>query len=80
MDYAQAGGAQHTLLLAILRLLNEYAYCVGLRNVYDFCGDGEHPPKCNARVLNVCVVLPQHIVHDVLLLHFRLITRTRVLV
>ena len=49
MDYAQAGGAQHTLLLAILRLLNEYAYCVGLRNVYDFCGDGEHPSKCNAR-------------------------------
>ena len=46
VDYAQAGGAQHTLLLAILRI-SEYshAYCVGLRNVYDFAGDGEHPSK-----------------------------------
>ena len=26
-----------------------YAYCVRLRNVYDVCGDGEHPSKCNAR-------------------------------
>ena len=52
-----------------------YAYCVGLRNVYDVYGDGEHPSKCNARrAYSVFVVLSQHVVHDVLL-YFVLKTR-----